>query len=507
MTEPIGAEVATTSARRSLWFDDLNRIDYPRVDHDETVDVAVVGGGLAGLTTALLLKRDGARVAVVEASRVGAGVTGCTTAKVSALQATTYTTVSRRHGAEKAAVYGAASLAGVDLLAHTVESEGIECDLDRRPACTYAATDDDLAAVQREAEAAKQAGLPVEYVESPSTAYPARAAVRLADQIQLHPVRYVQGLAAAVHGGGSHVFENTRAVTVSDGSPCRVVTETGVVLARQVVIATHYPILDRGAYFARLEPQRSYCIAARLSHGDLPREMSISAGSPTRSIRSHRDWLIVGGEGHPAGSPSATADRFETLEAFAREHWDIGAVSHRWSAQDPQSYDHLPMIGSYLPRSTRLLVATGFMKWGLTSATFGARILADQIAGRDNEWADTFSPSRLSLRSAPDVARLGARFSGDFVMDRLKPADVGSPDEVPAGEARVVRDGRKKVGVYRDRDGAAHAVSLRCTHLGCLLRFNAAETSWDCPCHGSRFDVDGGVLEGPATRPLQQPDV
>jgi Rieske Fe-S protein len=177
-------------------------------------------------------------------------------------------------------------------------------------------------------------------------------------------------------------------------------------------------------------------------------------------------------------------------------------VTHRWSAQDPLPYDRLPMIGPYRPRSSRLWVTTGFMKWGLATATFGATILADLIAGRDNDWAATFSPNRLSLTSSHEVAQLGGKFAGDFVADRLRPPQALNTRNIPHGEARTLLDGAGKKGVYRDLDGELHAVSLRCTHLGCLLRFNAAEHSWDCPCHGSRFAPDGTVLEGPAVEPL-----
>jgi nitrite reductase/ring-hydroxylating ferredoxin subunit len=281
------------------------------------------------------------------------------------------------------------------------------------------------------------------------------------------------------------------------------------VRAGHVVVATHYPVFDRGLYFARLDVQRSYCVAARLAPGaERPTGMSISAGSTTRSVRGFgTDGLIVGGEGHPAGSPEAREERFAALEDFAREHWDVAAVTHRWSAQDPIPYDHLPLIGPYHPATSRLWVTTGYLKWGLASATFGAEILAALIAGEEHPWAARFSPSRVSLRSLHEVAELGAKFSADFVLDRVKPA-AGGVDDLPPGEARVVRDGPAgKTGVYRDREGALHGVSLRCTHLGCLLRFNAAETSWDCPCHGSRFGVDGGVLEGPAVHPLARRDV
>jgi Rieske Fe-S protein len=306
-----------------------------------------------------------------------------------------------------------------------------------------------------------------------------------------------------VNGEGSVVLEGTRALGVTEGSPCEVRTTTGTITARQIVVATHYPVLDRGLFFARLKAQRSYCVAARV-RGGLPQGMSISAGTPTRSVRSYRDQLIVAGEGHQAGDGKAAAAAYERLEVFAREHWDVQAVTHRWSAQDPSPYDHLPVIGSYTPFSSRLFVASGYMKWGLSSGTFAAMIISDLIAGRDNPWADAFSPNRLSLRSAPELAQMNAKVGADFFVDRLVPARAMSGADVPRGEARVVRSGLGKTGVYRDEQGQLHAVSLRCTHLGCLLRFNAAERSWDCPCHGSRFDVDGAVLEGPAVKPLEK---
>ena len=476
----------TTSATDSLWLATALPADYAPLAGAVDVDVAVIGGGIAGLTAALLLKREGARVAVLEAARVGTGVTGCTTAKVSALQATLYSTIRGRHGAEAAAVYAQASVAGVERIAAIAGEESIGCELERRPAYTYAA----------------DAGLPVTRADPPDLPYRTHGAVCLDDQLQLHPVRYVHGLAASVHGDGSLVFESSRALGVSEGTPTTVATASGEVRAEHVVVASHYPMLDRGLYFARLKPQRSYCIAATLREGSPPQGMAISAGSTIRSIRSHGDLLIVSGEGHPTGSGKATPERFERLEAFARDHWPIGEITHRWSAHDPVPYDHLPMVGGYRPGSSRLWVTTGFMKWGLATATFAAVILTDLIAGRENGWAATFSPSRLSLTSSHELAQLGAKFTADFVADRLRPPRALTPRNIPRGEARTLRDGAGKKGVYRDCDGKLHAVSLRCTHLGCLVRFNAAEHTWDCPCHGSRFAPDGTVLEGPASAPL-----
>jgi glycine/D-amino acid oxidase-like deaminating enzyme/nitrite reductase/ring-hydroxylating ferredoxin subunit len=496
----------TTSAGKSLWLDTAPPTQYPQLPGDLEVDVAVIGGGVAGLSTALLLRREGARVAVLEADRVGSGVTGCTTAKVSALQSTVYSSIAR-HDAEAAAVYAQASLAGVERLATLVDEESIDCDLERRPAYTYAAEPSQRGSIEREAEAAARAGLPVTTVEGPDLPFPTYGAVCLERQVQLHPVRYAQGLAAAVDGGGSHVFERTRALRVTESGRCAVHTEHGTVRAQHIVVATHFPFLDRGLYFARLKPQRSYCIAVRLATGAPPDGMSISAGSPTRSVRSYGDRLVVGGEGHPPGSGAATPERFARLEQFAREHWDVAAVTHRWSAQDPTHYDHLPVIGRYRPGSSRLWVVAGFMKWGFASATFAADILADGIAGRTNPWAGTFGPARLAPRSLPEVAQVAGKVALDFVGDRLRPPQARGAADVPAGEARVLADGLGRKGVYRDEDGTLHGVSVRCTHQGCLLRFNSAERSWDCPCHGSRFDVDGAVLEGPAVRPLERRDV
>jgi glycine/D-amino acid oxidase-like deaminating enzyme/nitrite reductase/ring-hydroxylating ferredoxin subunit len=492
--------MTTTTERQSLWLADPGPA-YPALSGETTADVAVVGAGITGLTTALLLKRAGLRVAVVEADRVGHGASGNNTAKVSALQATVYSELSTQHGQAAATGYAEANLAGVETLAGIVDQEGIACDLRRRPAVTYAFTEAERDDVAAEFEAARQAGLPVTTGNDTDLPFPVHGAVRLDDQLSVHPVRYLRGLAAAVAGDGSRVFEHSRVLRVRGG---RVRTDGGTVLADRIVIATHAPLLDRGAYFARLEAVRSYCVAARVRSGDLPKALAINAGDPVWSIASTGDLLVLSGQGHPAGERGVDARRYLALEVFAREHWDVAEITHRWSAQDLYAYDGLPMIGPYLPGARNLYVATGYRKWGLAMASTAATMIADGITGRANPWAALFSPQRLSLRATPHLAKLNAKVAADFVGDRLRSGEVSDADAVPRGEARVLRDGPRHTGVYRDEQGELHAVSLRCTHLGCLLRFNGAETSWDCPCHGSRFDVDGAVLEGPAVRPLHR---
>ena len=498
----------TTSADGSLWLATSSEGSYPSLAGQIDCDVAVLGGGIAGLTTALLLKRDGANVVVLEARRVGSGVTGTTTAKLSALQQTVYNQLHRRHSAETAAVYAQASTAGVELVADLAASERIDGDLERRPAFTYAADARERSTIEEEHDAARAAGLGTRLVDGPDLPFETHGAVRLDEQLQFHPVRYVQGLARAVADGGDcRVFEGTPALEVhAGGQPASVRTPEGAVKADRVVVATHYPLLDRSLFFARLEASRSYCIAARVD-GDLPQGMSISAGSTTRSIRSYGDFLIVGGEGHQAGARKATPERFERLERFAERHWAVREIPFRWSAQDPVSWDLLPVIGPYHPGASRLFVASGFRKWGLSSASFAARMIADRLAGRENPWAETFNPNRIGLSGAPKLVQMNAKVAIDFVGDRLMPSLTGDVERIARGEARVIRDGVGKTGVFRDDAGELHAVSLRCTHLGCLVRFNSAERSWDCPCHGSRFDVDGEVLEGPATRALESKEI
>lgn len=493
---------------RSLWLDTAPPSAYPSLEQELDVDVAVIGAGIAGITTALLLKRQGARVAVVDRDVVAGEATGRTTAKCSALQETRYQELRSKHGDDVAAVYADASLAALARIAELVDTEGIGCDFEVLPAFTYAADDEQLAKVHEEVDAARAAGLPVEFTTDTRLPFSVPGAVRLDHQAQFHPVRYVRALADLVDGEGSAVFEHVTVTEVDEGTPCTVKTDSGrTISAEHVVVATNYPLLDRGLFFARLEPTRSYLVAARV-RGDVPDGMLISAGNPTRSVRPYRSgddtWLLVGGEGHQTGADKAQPERYDALEAFAREHWDVVDVPYRWSTQDGMPVDQVPFIGRYTPVSSQLFVATGFQKWGMTNGTAAAILLTDLIAGRSNPWADVFDPNRAPLSSLPKLARLNLHAGRHFVRDRLRSPDVGSTDEVPAGEARVVRDGLGKLGAYRDDQGDVHAVSLRCTHLGCLLHFNDAETTWDCPCHGSRFDVDGRVLQGPATKPLEQ---
>jgi glycine/D-amino acid oxidase-like deaminating enzyme len=445
---------------RSLWFEGRDAVGRPPLDREIEVDVVVVGAGIVGLTTAFLLEREGMDVAVLEMRRVAAGATGYNTAKLSSLHGLTYTQLESSLGRDNARLYGEANEAGIARVFELADKLGIECDLARKPNYTYTEDAADVDDLREEARLAAELGLPASYVEELDLPFGVAGAVRFDDQAEFHPVKYVDGLAAALRGP---VHEGTRVTGLGSGG---VNTAAGhAVRASHVVVAAHLSFLDRGLYFARCHPERSYVVAGRAA-GAKPAGMYLSTESPAHSIRAHGDWLLVGGESHKTGQADAR-ERYDRLEAWARERLGL-EPELRWATQDQMPVDGVPYVGRHDPVSGDVWVATGFRKWGLAMGTAAAELLAAQIAGREHPWTPLFDPNRLRPRaSAPDFVKENANVAYHFAADRV--AKRGNP---------------------------------RCTHLGCLLDWNAAEDTWDCPCHGSRFSASGEVIEGPAVRPL-----
>jgi glycine/D-amino acid oxidase-like deaminating enzyme/nitrite reductase/ring-hydroxylating ferredoxin subunit len=486
---------------------------FPDLDGDVRADVAVIGGGIVGITTALLLTERGADVVLLEADRLGRGVTGHTTAKVSSQHGMIYSRLRSRFGATGARIYAEANETALRWIAERVERDAIECDFRRRPSYAYVTSSSARSTVEDEARAASEAGLPASVVETTPLPYPVEAAVRFDGQAEFHVLRYLLALVDALTGagGGCRVFERSRAVEVDADEDCVVKTPGGRVVAGQVVVATHYPFLDRSLAFARVHPQRSYAVLCRIA-GSPPEGMFISADSPTRSVRGvpldGEELLLVGGEGHRTGTGGDTEQRYQRLEAFAREHWDVRSVEYRWSAQDNTTLDHVPYVGPLTPMADRVLMATGFAKWGMTGGTAAALLLCDLLLGRDSPWARLFDPNRLTPRaSAVRLVKENAVAGLHFVGDRIMSFGARPIEDLQPGEADIVALAGETAAAYRAEDGVLTAVSPTCTHLGCRVRWNHAERSWDCPCHGSRFSPAGDVLQGPAVHRLERKPV
>ena len=498
------------AVHESVWIDTgPPQPELPRLDGSARADVVVIGGGIVGLTTALLLQEAGSKVVLIEAGRVARGVSGYTTAKVSSQHGLIYAKLTAKHGSEAARTYGQANEAALAWIAQRVERDGIDCDFRRQPSYAYVGSDAQRHQVEDEARAAIAAGLPASLTDSTPLPYPVAAAVRFDDQAEFHPRKYLLALADRLTAAGAELYERSHAVQVDAGRDAVTVkTPGGQVSAGFAVVATHYPFLDRSLSFARVHPQRSYAIACRIA-GAPPPGMHIAGDSPTRSIRAiplgDEELLLVGGEGHKTGAGGDTEQRYRALEQFAREHWDVESVAYRWSTQDNSTLDSMPYIGRLTPRSDRVLMATGFAKWGMTGGTAAAHVLADLIAGRESAAAQLFDPWRKTARaSVVKLLEENAHVGAHFVGDRLTKPGGREIDSLQPGEGDLVRHDGEKVAAYRDDDGALVAVSPRCTHLGCQVNWNSAERSWDCPCHGSRFAPDGRVLHGPAVHALER---
>lgn len=492
---------------QSYWLASTDIPRFPKLSEDIRVDVAIVGAGIAGLTTAYMLARKGLKVAVLNAGRIINGTTGSTTAKVTAQHNLIYDEFISHFGEEKARLYYEANNEALQWVRSTVEELGIDCQLSNQDAYVYTQSDQYVQKIQAEYKAYEKLGIPGALVDCTPLAYPTKAAIIMKDQAQFNPVPFLVKLTEELVRMGAQIYEDTTVVGVMKDKPATVNTEGGAkVTCDYTVSASHFPFNDRnGLYFARLHMSRSYVLAVR-TEKEFPGGMYITAESPGRSLRSvlidGKPAVLISGEEHKTGQGICTHQHYENLQRFGQETYGIQEILYRWSAQDLFSLDNMPYIGQELPDVPNLFVATGFRKWGMTNSVVSALLNSKLILGENTPYEEVFTPRRFVANpSIQTLVKENVNVAAELISGKLeftfkKPEDLGND------QGSVVRVNGKRAGAYRDANGQLHVVDTTCSHMGCEVEWNDAERTWDCPCHGSRYTYQGDVIEGPAKKSL-----
>lgn len=494
----------------------------PPLAESARADVCVIGAGIAGLTTAYLLVRDGRSVILIDDGEPGCGQTGVTTAHLSNEIDDRYVEIARLHGEDGARLACESHRAAIARIESICARERIACDFRRVSGYLFLSPGHGRDLLIEEMQAARNAGVDVEMLDkAPVTGFDSGACLHFPRQAQFHPLKYIRGLADAFEGAGGRLYGGTRATRIDGGDPVRVETASGAVIAANaVVVATNSPFNDVVAIHTKQAPYHSYVIAARLAPGTVTPALYWDTEDPYHYVRVQSttnaqlggdnsdpvDLLIVGGEDHKAGQAQDAQERYEALERWMREHFPAARdVEFRWSGQVMETQDGLAFIGANPMDSSNVYVATGDSGMGMTHGTIAGMLLTDLIAGRENPWTRLYNPSRVRAGAAGEFLKENLNVAAQYTS-WLTRGEVSSVDEIAPNTGAVVREGALKVAVFRDEAGELHKRSAVCTHLGCIVAWNPSASTWDCPCHGSRFDKLGIVLNGPASKDLPKVD-
>lgn len=493
----------------SVWLADEKALAFPSLEQDIRADVAIVGGGISGLTTAYLLASSGRNVVVIDDGRGGETVR--TTAHLSNALDDGYTELERLHGIRGAQLAAQSHAAAIALIEHIVREESIDCDFERLDGYLFSEGADGDDSLSEELKAAQRAGVAgVESVPRAPLVVDTGRALRFPNQAQFHPLRYLRGLASAATAKGTQLHRAHATDFTREDEEWKIGTAEGHdVYARVVVVATNTPVNDRFTIHTKQAAYRSYVIAAVIPRDSVPRALYWDDGDPYHYVRlfaprgAPDEYLIIGGEDHKTGQADDGDDRFARLEAWGRERFPwMREVRYRWSGQIMEPVDALAFLG-HNPGDDDLYVMTGDSGHGMTHATLGARLVADLIVSGASPWETLYDPARRTLRAAGTFARENLNVAAQYGA-LVSPGEGIAREDIPLGSGAVLRDGVSKIAVYHAHDGTYVERSAFCPHLGCVVEWNSTEHSWDCPCHGSRFAADGRVLNGPAIAPLAE---
>lgn len=499
---------------RSLWQDTASIPSRPALKENLTTDVCVVGAGIAGLSVAYHVARAGKRVVVLDMNQIGGGETGRTTAHLANAIDDRYATLEKAVGAASAKLAAESHTAAIDAIERVVRSEAIDCDFARLDGYLVCAEGDGPELLTEELEAAHRAGLAGVTLEpsTPVRGWASGPALRFPGQGRFHVLRYMAGLARGIERAGGAIYCASRVEKIEGGSPATVTTESEhTVTADDVVVCTNGSISDMLVTHMKQAPYRTFVVAFRVPKGGVPDALYWDTGDPYHYARiqpldAASDALIVGGEDHKTAHEDDAGDRFERLEAWTRARWPIaGERIAQWSGQVLEPNDYLAYIGRNPDGAEHVWLATGDSGMGMTHGTIAGLLLSELLQGKAHRWAKLYDPKRVTLHHTElaTMAKENADVAAQFV-DYVTRGQVHDADTIANGEGRVIRRGIHKIAAYRDEEGTLHEHSAVCTHLKCIVDWNTAEKSWDCPCHGSRFDPLGKVLAGPATADLDE---
>jgi glycine/D-amino acid oxidase-like deaminating enzyme/nitrite reductase/ring-hydroxylating ferredoxin subunit len=505
--------MSTLIETNSLWVEE-ERPHFGRVEKDGTYDVVIVGGGITGLTAAYLMKLAGKKVAVIEKGRIADAETGHTTAHLTQVMDDRLSELVDRFGKERARMAWEGHVAAINTIESIARREGINCHFQRVPGflmspITQDATKEDVESLEQEAELARELGFDALYVSAAPVFN--RPAVRFANQAVFHPLMYLSELAKRIAGDGCDIFEESEMTGVIE-EPLAVESEGFRLQCQKLVLATHVPLTGKVGFLSatlmqsKIAAYSSYVIGAEVEKGTVPHADFWDTQNPYYYLRveprEHTDYLIFGGQDHKTGQETNTDECYERLETVLKAYVPGITVDHRWSGQVLETPDGFPYIGE---EAENQFIATGFAGNGMTFGTLSGMMATDWVLGRDNPWADLFSTDRRALRKGLwEYLKENFSYPHYLIRGYLETPDAESIEAVQPGEGKILKIDGHRCAVYRDHDGKATVLSAVCTHMGCVVRWNKAAETWDCPCHGSRFTTQGDVMAGPAESPLEK---